>query len=188
MKKTGLRLRKMDTFLQRLRVQKLYYEAFPADERKPFGMIMRMRRKGRTDVWCMEADGKFAGFATTINGDDLVLIDYLAVAGGKRGEGIGSEGLRLLRKQYPGRGMFVEIESVYEPGDNHGERVRRKKFYIRNGMEELGVLADVFGVQMELLGWNCRLDFDGYQAFYREHYSSWAAEHLKYIEFPEQNG
>ena len=51
-------------------------------------------------------------------------------------------------------------------------------------MKELGVLADVFGVRMELLGWDCKLDFNGYQTFYREHYSAWAAEHLEYADFP----
>jgi hypothetical protein len=46
-------------------------------------------------------------------------------------------------------------------------------------------MAVVFGVKMELLGRDCALDFDGYQAFYRENYSDYAAQHLEKAYHPE---
>ena len=58
-----------------IRIRRLYARAFPPSERKPFSMILSMRRKGKTDVWCFYQDGRFAGFASTINGDGLILID-----------------------------------------------------------------------------------------------------------------
>ena len=186
MKHQKLLLREMRTIWQRMQVIRLYYASFPANERKPFGIILKKQREGKTDVWRIEAGGRFAGFAATINGDGLILLDYLAVSKAKRGRGIGAACLRALKEKYAGSGFFVEIESVYEEEAGLEERLRRKKFYLRNGMKELGVLADVFGVRMELLGWDCELDFEGYQAFYRDHYSPWAAEHLEYVEFPEK--
>ena len=47
-----------------LQIYQLYMEAFPASERKPFGMIRRMYRKGTTDIWCLERSGSFAGMDT----------------------------------------------------------------------------------------------------------------------------
>ncbi len=57
------------------RVRRLYGRAFPREERKPFGVIRRMHRRGKTDVWVLRREGRFAGFASTINGDGLILID-----------------------------------------------------------------------------------------------------------------
>lgn len=177
-------IEKVKGLFELMRVHGLYRKAFPAHERKPFGVIMSMRRRGKTDVWYFEREGRFAGFAATINGDGLVMIDYLAVEEKQRGRGTGSILLKALKDCYKGMGVFVEIESVYGAADNLSERMRRKRFYEANGMTELNVLADVFGTPMELLGWKCRMDFEGYYAFYRDNYSAWAAGHLKRLPFP----
>lgn len=163
------------------RVWRLYMRAFPATERKPFAIIRRMCRRGKTDVWVLRRDGAFAGFATTINGDGLILLDYLAVTQRLRGQGAGSAALAILAEAYDGCGIFVEIESPFEPGDDQCERLRRRAFYQRCGFEPCRTLAEVFGVPMELLGLRCCVDFAAYQTFYRAHYSAWAAEHIRKI-------
>ena len=162
-----------------LQICRLYRTAFPAEERKPFGIIVKMYRQGRADVWCVEQGGRFAGFATTVNGGGLILLDYLAISGRRRGQGIGSAAMGELQRIYGDKGFFVEIESTLEDAPNRAERERRKRFYEAAGMEDLGVEAEVFGVRMELLGSRCSLDFEGYRNFYRDHYSPWAAEHIK---------
>lgn len=169
-----------------LRLYRLYLSAFPASERKPFPMIVKMYRKGVTDIWCMERNGEFLGLAITINSDELILIDYLAVSRRCRGQGIGSAALGALRRMYAGKGVFLEIESTYEDAPNREERLRRKQFYLGCGLKELNVMAYLFGVKMELLGWDCRMDYEGYQAFYRDHYSPWAADHISRAVHPKE--
>ena len=161
------------------KIYNLYQKAFPAGEKKPFSMIRSMYKKGKSDVWYCEEDGKFAGLVITINGPDKVLLDYLAVHGKCRGRGVGSELLRQMRQQYAGKGVFLEIETVKESAENYEERKRRKKFYLSNGMTVLGVFVELFGVEMELLGYDCSLTFEEYHAFYRDNYNAWAAEHVK---------
>ena len=170
-------LRKPVTPLDWLRIRLLYQQAFPQNERKPFRIIRRMHKEGRTDIWLAEQDGRFAGLAATINGGDTILLDYFAVAPQMRGQGIGSAFLMGLLALYEGKGFFVEIEAA-DRDDPTGEKLRRKQFYLRNGMTEMKVVAILFGVRMELLGRDCHLDFDSYQAFYRIHYNPWAAEHV----------
>lgn len=166
-------------FLQWSKIRKLYKKAFPRAERKPLSIIRSMQKSRKTDVWFFEEGGRFVGFASTINGDGLILLDYLAVDTACRGMGIGSEILQTLRRQYTGKGVFVEIERVKEGADASDHRRKRKQFYIANGMNELDVCAKVFGVEMELMGWDCRLDFAAYQSFYRDHYSEFAAKGLE---------
>ena len=162
-----------------MNIYRLYRNAFPASERKPFSIIRSMQKKGKTDVWYFEKDGVFAGFATTINGNDRILLDYLAVDRKKRNCGIGTEILNLIRTQYEGKGIFLEIERLCADAPNAEERIRRKQFYLSCGMKELNVSARVFGVEMELLGWNCELDFNDYRLFYRDNYSEFAAGNIE---------
>ena len=173
----NLTLRTPRTPLDWLRIRRLYRRAFPQYERKPFAIIRRMRKEGRTDVWLAEQDGRFAGLAATINGSDTILLDYLAVHEKLRDQGVGSAMLQALLALYEGRGLFVEIEAA-DRDDPTGEKQRRKQFYLRNGLTDMHVVAILFGVRMELLGRGCDLDFDGYQNFYRTHYNPWAAEHV----------
>lgn len=167
------------TMLHWLRIYHLYQTTFPASEKKPFSIIRSMNKKGKSDVWYVQNRGKFAGFVITINGDDIILLDYLAVASHMRGKGIGSIILQKMRKLYIGKGVFLEIETVLEKADNIEERKRRKQFYLQNGMTEMHVLANLFGVNMELLGFDCILDFEGYQNFYRDNYGEYAVNHIK---------
>lgn len=176
---------KAATPLQWLRIYCLYRRTFPRSERKPFQIILSMHRKGKTDVWYFETNRRFAGFATTINDDQLILLDYLAVKKQLRGQGIGSRILRELKQRYRGKGIFTEIESAYEPASNQVERIRRKQFYLANGMLPSRVMASVFGVKMELLCWNCHVDFVRYHAFYRDNYSAWAAKNIIEAEYPD---
>ncbi len=170
------------TFIQWIKIYRLYQSAFPRCEKKPFSMIRSMKKKGKSDVWYCEEDGRFAGLVITINGPDKILLDYLAVAKKRRGQGFGSKILLQMRKQYEGKGVFLEIEQVTETAENYEERKRRKQFYISNGMREMKVYVKLFGVDMELLGFDCSLTFEEYHDFYRDNYNEWAAEHVKQCE------
>ena len=161
-----------------LELYRLYMEAFPASERKPIWMILKMHRKGKTDIWCVVKDDRFAGLAITINSPDIILLDYFAVDRKRRGQGIGTAALKALLAHYDGKGFFLEIESTLEDVPELAMRQRRKAFYLSCGLVPMNTTATLFGVKMELLGNGCYLDYRGYKNFYREHYNAWAAEHI----------
>lgn len=161
------------------KIKKLYHEAFPANEKKPFWMIRMKHYQNAADVWVLEESDEFAGLAITMNGADLVLLDYFAVVKEKRSGGIGSKAISMLQQKYGMRRFFLEIESVEDASGNREERLRRKKFYLDNGMGELGVRVTLFGVDMELLGYNCRVAFDEYKGLYHSTYGNWAAVNVR---------
>ncbi len=163
-------------------LEKLYTEAFPDNERKPFGMIREKHRENRTDVWVIEDGGEFSGLAITMNSDELVLLDYYAVSAEKRGNGLGSAALRALYEKYRGKKFFLEVESIAVPADNMEERRRRKQFYLNNGMRELGVYARLFGVEFELLGHDCKVSFEEYFSLYDDIYGSYASKFLEELQ------
>ena len=160
------------------RIWRLYRSAFPKSERKPFSMIRKMTRLGKTDMWCVTVDGGFVGLAITINGPEQVLLDYFAITPQHRGRGIGSKALALVRQKYEGRSLFLEIESTKISTPDREARLRRKEFYLAAGLKEYHVDVLLFGVEMELLGFGMAMTFQQYRDFYRDNYSAWAAEHI----------
>ena len=178
-------MKKPSNPLHWLRIYILYLQAFPRYERKPFAIILSMYKKGNTDIWYFEKDGHFAGLVFTVNRADAILIDYLAVCPTIRGSGIGSEILTQMKTIYAPKGIFVEIESVFATCDNIDERLRRKKFYLKNGMTSMKVMVVLFGVEMELLGAGCKLTFDEYFSFYHDVYGSFADKHVWEGKWPE---
>ena len=94
-----MELRRPDGPVQWLYMFLCYREAFPREERKPFRIIVNMYRQGKSDLWLWEENGQFSGFAATINGNDLVLLDYFAVAKSFRGRGIGTKALAQLQNR-----------------------------------------------------------------------------------------
>lgn len=169
------------TKLQILKIHLLYRAAFPKEERKPFSIITMMQAQGKTDIWYAQEKGRFLGFATTINDENLILLDYLAIKKSVRGKGYGTRFMKEMLSIYQGKGFFVEIELVDQQAENYEERLKRKQFYLACGMEDLHVSALVFKVPMELLGKDCTLDFQSYHDFYRDNYTVRSADNIQSI-------
>lgn len=141
-KATGRELRKM---------KKIYLEAFPKKERKPFRMMKQKAGKGEMELLSILDGTELVGLAITVLYRDLVLLDYFAIDRKYRGKNYGSEALGLLKERYEDRRFLLEIELPEEGALNLEDRIRRKNFYLRNGMQEAGIQALVFQVHMEVL-------------------------------------
>ena len=163
---------------QMRKIKRLYRRAFPKEERKPFGIILKLRKMGKCDILCFSSENKFLGLAITVKEEGLVLIDYFAVAEGKRGMGIGSAMMEKLLSRYTGKGVFLEIE---KPKGDGGITDKRLAFYKRAGYTELSVSVKLFGVDMILLGIDCSLDFYGYRDFYCRNIGQFAFSHIEKI-------
>lgn len=164
-----LTIKKVRSLRQLFNVYSTYQKSFPASEKKPFSMVLKARRQGNGEIFCIEDSSKrFVGLAIVVLYQDMVLLDYFAISEKLRGKGAGSEALRLLQKQYTGKRLFLEIESTLEECEDLTIRQRRKDFYLRNGMSEDGVEVFLFGVRMELLVYECKISFEEYHAVYRQ--------------------
>lgn len=163
-----MRLADADTKERLRKVRALYEEAFPRSEKKPFGMIVRGRKKGNYEILALEEEnGVFLGLAITMHYGGLVLLDYFAVAPYARCAGTGSRALAELQKRYQGKKFLLEIESTVGVTEPEDQRLRRKAFYLRNGMEAGDFLVSLFGVEMEIMTFRCSVTFPEYHEIYR---------------------
>lgn len=149
-------------------LKRLYKSAFPRYERKPFGLVLKNRREGKAEILAaLDENGEFCGLAILHFIDDLMLLAYFAVSPSARGQGIGTELLRLLHERFSDRRFFLEIELPDPKNDPSGIKSRRKDFYLRNGMNETGLFVRLFGVEMEILSFQCAVSFEEYFKLYR---------------------
>jgi GNAT superfamily N-acetyltransferase len=83
----------------------------------------------------------------------LVLLDYLGIVEGKRGNGLGARLLDLLAQYYSGhRGVIAEVEAENAADPEEGAlQTRRLEFYRRSGYRYAGYDCALFGVHYRTL-------------------------------------
>lgn len=115
-------------------------EAFPPNERKPFGDILALMDQGRYEVWGLFDGDTLLGYATLWMepaDKSCILLDYLGVTAARRNGGLGGQIVRMLAEQLAGKSLLlIEAERPVE-GDDPAEnalRRRRLAFYERCGL------------------------------------------------------
>ena len=153
-------------------IRKLYESSFPKSEKKPFDFMRKKQKEGYFDMLAIEEEeGKFCGLAIMLLAGGWALLDYLAIDPGCQGTSLGSRTLAALQERYGKERIVVEIESTIRDAEDSGngqERLRRKSFYLRNGMVPMGFLVDLFGVEMEVLTFGSQITFEQYHGIYAE--------------------
>ena len=174
-----MELIKAETIEHYHKIRELYQSSFPKCEKKPFRLIKYKQKQGMADMWYIAQDGEFTGLAITLHTSEMVLLDYFAVSQNKRNSGMGGMALCMLQNYYSDKKFFLEIESPAIPSQNQQQREKRKKFYLNHGMREMGILADVFGTEMELLGYHCNMTFEEYVSVYKDVYGDEKAANIR---------
>lgn len=152
---------------QKERIRKLYLEAFPEEERKPFELMVNKSEEGQVELLSIESDsGSFLGMAIMVQDRDLALLDYFAISPECREGGTGGAALQMLKKRYADQRFFVEIESTLKVSAEEDMRIRRKHFYLRNGMCVQPLLVNFFGIEMEILSADCPIGYEEYHELY----------------------
>lgn len=134
------------------KIRKLYGSAFPADERAPMWLMTVKAYKKSVDFWSLYRDGRWFGMAYVLNENNLSYLFYFAVSAEERGKGLGSAAMKALKRKYAGRCLFLALETLDEEAENYAERLKRRQFYLNNGLKPLDrqiregkVIYDVMG-------------------------------------------
>ena len=77
-------------------VRKIYTEAFPKKEQKPFTSLKSSVTKGKTELLTASENDTLLGFTALIPYKDMVMVDYLAVNSAIRSKGTGSRILQNI--------------------------------------------------------------------------------------------
>lgn len=135
---------------------------FPEAEIKPLSLLLSLYDRGLNRSLVLSDGTQSLAYAILEKPlfGDVWLLDYLAVDGEARGRGIGSEVLSRLPAAVPeATAILAEIERIdaAEDEESRETRIRRKRFYLRNGLDETGVYTRADGgLDYEILSLPCR--------------------------------
>lgn len=132
------------------KINKLYHEAFPKEERAPIQYLIQKTQQNEGEFLSVYDEKKWVGLVYVITYQQLSYVFYLAVDSRFRGCGYGSEILQLIKQRYHHTIMLC-IEEVKEKYDNYEQRAKRKYFYLKNGFKEMDFYFIEFGVRYEML-------------------------------------
>ena len=165
------------------KIRELYERAFPKSEKKRFSLMLEKCSSGEMQIRAiLGEENDFLGLAIFILHGRIALLDYFAIAEDKRGSGIGTDALEIIKGLFSDKILLLEIEDSDEAGaDNFDERVRREKFYTSRGMRIMPYRIMLFGVQMRVLTNGEPVDFNEYHRIFEDVFSPKSAQNVKLI-------
>ena len=113
-------------------ISALYERAFPINERRPLEDLFTVFGD-RHEMLVFLHEGRFAGFVSLLTWQDLTHILYFSIEDHLRGQGLGSEALRLIRDHRPSARILADLEDEIPGAANNDQRLRRMAFYHRGG-------------------------------------------------------
>ncbi|MCC3145594.1 GNAT family N-acetyltransferase [Halanaerobium sp. Z-7514] len=133
------------------RIKKLYKKAFPSEQRLPLWFLSLRALKAKVEFLAIYYQNEFIGFFYLVNHQEITFVLYLAVAAEHRGKGYGSKVLYELSELKKGQKIILDIESPYEDAANYEQRIKRKKFYLKNNYNFIGLIMEEDKEKYEVL-------------------------------------
>ena len=127
---------------------------FPSEELKPLRRITDALSRGGYACFGLFDGSELLAYAFFVIAGREYLLDYFAVEASRRGTGIGSAFLAVLKQFLSDAEMIiVEVEHPDHAAnaDDRRMRERRRDFYFRSGCRDTGAEALVFGTEYRLL-------------------------------------
>lgn len=141
------------TSKEREYIENLYELSFPKEERRPFSQILRLQKEGKAlpMVIFEEKTGEAVGLCFFVLHKEFALWDFLAIDPSRQDRGYGTEVIRAIEEKFRGKVVFGEVEPYDKNADNNEERIRRMRFYLRNGVHATDMVVNLFGVVFQVM-------------------------------------
>lgn len=126
-------------------VKRVYENSFPLSERFDFAILKQCDSEQNVHLSCIEQDDIPVGMQFTIDmPNDLTYLMYFAIDKEYRNQMIGSKALQNL---------IVSRDKIMLCIENPDRElaIRRKAFYLRNGLFETGIIFEDTGILYEVL-------------------------------------
>ncbi|MBE7087407.1 MAG: GNAT family N-acetyltransferase [Clostridiales bacterium] len=117
--------------------KRLYYSAFPPEERPPYFYLKRRAKKGKGELFIAKDNGSFVGFIYLVPYLDMVYVFFFAIEESLRYKGYGSKILQLVKERNANKRLFLAREPLDENAENAEQRKGRREFYMKNGFIDL---------------------------------------------------
>ena len=144
------------------RVDKIYEESFTQDERYRFKFLLKAAKRKDNLFYVIYDNYSLIGLTYLTFEENNIFILYLAINNKYQNQGYGTAILTALKEKYLGYNFILDIESIKKSAPNYEQRIRRKKFYQKNGFKltNLGIRYDSDKFELMTTGKRTELDSD----------------------------
>lgn len=139
-------------------VKALYYRAFTKYEQEAWSRLLFKRLFRRADFLVFYDQGQFVGLSYIIHHHGIHYVLYLAVNDRVRSRGYGSRILAQLKQRYAPDTLILDIEQPDVTAANNHQRLRRLRFYRKNGFTLTDRLTRTPAVTYQLLATRQQID------------------------------
>lgn len=153
----------------RKKVKEIYMRAFPREERMPFWMMRAMAKMQNTEFLAFYEEELLCGFVYMAVAGNIVFVMFFAVEESLRCRGYGSRILAEIQAQYPGQKIVISIEKCDGDASDLEKRLRRKRFYLRNGFQETGFRIELEKQEQEIIIKNGTFDSREFSSFLKKY-------------------
>lgn len=142
-----MEVKKVTVFSKEYRdVKQLQQSAFPSNELYPMWILRLLALRKNVHYLSFHDEDDFCGLLYYSVRNKLIYVFYVAVNDKIRSKGIGTQIFQWLKKQYPDKEITLNIEPLETNAENAEQRVRRMKFYEKQGFRNSGyMLKDTSG-------------------------------------------
>ncbi|MEO1181913.1 MAG: GNAT family N-acetyltransferase [Cyanobacteria bacterium J06636_28] len=133
------------------KLESLYQDAFPKNERAPLWFIRHKAKQSNVAFNSLYDNESWIGLLYTVEYRDILLVIYFAIDASCRSGGYGTKVLTALREDHPDKRLILNIEQIDKQADNNAQRVKRKRFYEKNGYTSTGIIVEELGQPFEML-------------------------------------
>ena len=126
----------------------LFEHAFPVEERPPFNIFITFKKQELYNVYLND---EFVGLVDLVIKDDIIYLFFLAVKKKYRYQGIGSQILHDLQDKYINYNIFLLAEEVNDKYIDNINRIKRLKFYERNGFKVSSTIISEYNIRYQVL-------------------------------------
>lgn len=85
-------------------------------------------------------------------------------------------------EKYKGKRFILEIEDIAAAAENKEQRIRRKNFYIKNGLIATGFMINIMEVDTEVLGNTTDITFEEHRHVYENAFGRDISEKIRRVE------
>ncbi len=121
---------------------------FASNEVKPLDKILIMVKENRYFCYGVYDNEDFVGYAFVVKCNSYYMLDYYAILKSKRGQGLGSVALKLVKEKLEDVAdvLIIESENPKFAEGEHEELVQKSRidFYRKNGCIDTGVTTCAF--------------------------------------------
>ncbi len=139
-------------------VKTIYKASFRKGERMSFLVMLVMSKSPGTDLLAFYDADRLCGFVYMATYGGITFIIYLAVDAPQRSQGYGSRILGQIERRYPENKLVLSIDRCNAQTQDRAERIRRKRFYLKNGFAETGYFVNSTKEYQEILVKNGTFD------------------------------